>query len=153
MGAAVGASVGVFLLFCCCGIPLCIGILVYCYNIKRRPTLQTRVVTTAPPTSGATTVVSTTQQETVTAAPMAYPTHPPPAPYPQNMYKDAQFSSGMPPPAYETAAAGYPPQVDNPLCRYSSYICTVEHLESLQWNLSNLDTNRAEESVIVSEVS
>ena len=32
-------------------------------------------------------------------------------------------------------------------------ICTVEHLESLQWNLPNLDTNRAEESVIVSEVS
>ena len=112
VGTAVGASVGVFLLFCCCGIPLCIGILIYGSN-RRRPTLQTRVVTTAPPTSGATTVVATTQQETVTAAPMAYPTHPPPAPYPpqpQNMYKDAQFSSGVPPPAYETAA-GYPPQV------------------------------------------
>ena len=107
VGLAVGLSVGLFIFFCI-GVPSFICILVFCvvYNQRRRPTIQTRVVSTMPST-GATTVVSSNQNTSFsTSAPVA-------APYPtqQPVYKGAQFSSQDAPPPYDDATGKIPSEM------------------------------------------
>ena len=81
------------------------------YNQRRRPTIQSRVVTTMP-SIGAATVVSSNQNTSFsTPAPVA-------APYPtqQPVYNGAQFSSQDAPPPYDAATGKIPAEMQ--VCTY-----------------------------------
>ena len=73
------------------------------YNQRRRPTIQSRVVTTMPSTGAATVVTSNQNTSFSTPAPVA-------APYP-TAYKGAQFSGQDAPPSYDASAAKYQPEM------------------------------------------
>ena len=134
VGLAVGLSVGLFFALCCCGVPICIVVTIYCRAKKRVRNTRTRVVATTPSTGPS--VVTSTRDTSFTNTPTTYPyprqpyptqfTPNPysaqftPAPYstqftptpyptqPQPVYKDAQFSYGEAPPSYD-AALSFPP--------------------------------------------
>ena len=93
VGLVVGLTVGLFSLFLFIGIPVCVFILAYCVATKSRsrPTVQTRVVATAPSTGG--TTVVTSNQVSSLAAPVTQPQY--------QLYKCAQDA----PPSYDAATA------------------------------------------------
>ena len=123
VGLAVGLTVGLFFglgCVCCCGVPSCIGVIVYCDGKKRARNTRTSVVATTPSTGPS--VVTSTRDTSFTNTATTYPyprqPHPTqftpapysaqftPAPYPtqpQPVYKDAQFSYGEAPPSYNAA--------------------------------------------------
>ena len=132
VGLAVGLTVGLFFglgCLCCCAVPSCIGVIVYCDGKKRARNTRTSVIATTPSTGPS--VVTSTRDTSFTNTPTTYPyprqpyptqftsdpystqftpdpysTQFTPTPYstqPQPVYKDAQFSYGEAPPSYNAA--------------------------------------------------